>query len=66
MHGGESDAIKDGETGYLCDGSDLNAIYDTLLKILANDHYLELGSNALEFSKNFGWEKIIKKYISLI
>ncbi len=66
IYGGEGDAIKSGQTGYLCNGNDLNAIYDTLLKILANDHYLELGSNALEFSKKFSWEKIIKEYISLI
>jgi hypothetical protein len=33
---------------------------------LTNDHHKELGSNALEFSKNFNWNKIIKKYIELI
>ncbi len=66
IYGGEGDAIKSGQTGYLCNGNDLNAIYDTLLKTLANDHYLELGTNALEFSKDFSWEKIVKKYISLI
>ena len=66
IYGGEGDAIKSGQTGYLCNGNDLNAIYDTLLKTLANDHYLELGAKALEFSKDFSWEKIVKKYISLI
>ena len=66
IYGGEGDAIKSGQTGYLCNGNDLNAIYDTLLKILNNDHFKELGANALEFSKDFKWEKIIKKYISLI
>ena len=66
IYGGEGDAIKSGQTGYLCNGNDLNAIYDTLLKTLANDHYLELGTKALEFSKDFSWEKIIKKYIRLI
>jgi phosphatidyl-myo-inositol dimannoside synthase len=66
IYGGEGDAIKSGQTGYLCNGNDLNAIYDTLLKTLTKDHYLELGANALEFSKDFNWEKIVKKYISLI
>jgi len=66
IYGGEGDAIKSGQTGYLCNGNDLNAIYDTLLKTLTNDHYLELGANALKFSKDFSWEKIVKKYISLI
>ena len=66
IYGGEGDAIKSGQTGYLCNGNDLNAIYDTVLKILTNDQYLKLGANALEFSKEFSWEKIIKKYINLI
>ena len=66
IYGGEGDAIKSGQTGYLCNGNDLNAIYDTLLKTLANEHFLKLGANALEFSKDFSWDKIVKKYISLI
>ena len=66
IHGGEGDAIKSGITGYLCNGNDLNAIYDTLLKILSNEKFKELGANAFEFSKQFSWDKIIKKYINLI
>jgi phosphatidyl-myo-inositol dimannoside synthase len=66
IYGGEGDAIKSGQTGYLCNGNDLNAIYDTLLKTLANQQFIVLGANALEFSKDFSWEKIVKKYISLI
>ena len=66
VFGGEADAIIEGKTGYLCDGNDLNALYETLLKTLQNDNYKQLGSQALEFSKNFSWEKIIKKYIKLI
>ena len=66
IYGGEGDAIKSGITGYLCNGNDLNAIYDTLLKILSNEKYIELGANALEFSKDFKWDKIIKNYINLI
>jgi len=66
IFGGEGDAILDGETGYLCDGNDLNALYNVLIKTLDNDHYKKLGANALEFSKNFNWDKIVKKYIELI
>ena len=66
IYGGEGDAIKSGQTGYLCNGNDLNALYDTLSKILVNDHYKELGTNALNFSKNFSWNIIVKKYIELI
>ena len=66
IFGGEADAIIEGKTGYLCDGDDLNKLHETLLKMMNNDHYKELGNNALEFSKNFSWDKIIKKYIELI
>ena len=66
IYGGESDAIKSGKTGYLCNGNDLNELYETLLKILENDKFKELGFNTLEFSKNFNWNKIVKKYIELI
>ncbi len=66
IFGGEADAVLEGKTGYLCDGNDLNALYETLLKILNNENYKRLGANALEFSKNFRWDKIIKKYIELI
>ena len=66
IYGGESDAIKNGVTGYLCNGNDINAIYETLLKILKNNHFKALSVNALEFSKSFNWNKIIKKYIELI
>ena len=66
IYGGEGDAIKSGQTGYLCNGNDLNALYDTLSKILVNDHFKDLGTNAFNFSKNFSWNIIVKKYIELI
>jgi len=66
IFGGEADAILEGKTGYLCNGNDLNAIYETLLKALENENYKKMGAEALEFSKKFKWEKIIKKYIELI
>ena len=38
----------------------------SIRKTLDNDHYKTLGANALDFSKNFSWDKIVKKYIELI
>ena len=64
--GGEADAIEDGKTGYLCDGSDLNSIYETVLKFFQKDNYKILGLQAKEFSKKFKWENIIKQYLSLV
>ncbi len=66
IFGGEADAIIDGETGYLCDGNDLNALYETFLKIIENENYKKFSKNALNFSKQFKWENIVKEYIKLI
>ena len=64
--GGAQDAIKDGKTGYLCDGNSLDSIYKTTVKFFENDNYKKFGTNALEFSKDFKWNKIVKKYLQLI
>ena len=66
IFGGESDAIVEGETGYLCDGNNLSSLYETLLKTLNDHQYKQLGNNAFKFSQKFRWEKVIKKYIELI
>ena len=66
ISGGEADAIIHGKTGYLCNGDDLNSIYETIIKCFNNNSYKELGMNALNFSENFKWSKIIKKYLLLI
>jgi len=64
--GGEKDAIKDGETGYICDGSDLGSINEAIIKFFENDNYKKIGVQALVFSKKFNWNKIIKEYLQLI
>ena len=64
--GGQADAIEEGKTGYLCDGSDLDSIYETILKFFNNDQYKLLGLQAKEFSKKFQWENIVKQYLKLI
>jgi len=66
ISGGESDAIIDGKTGYLCDGDNLNSIYEKILIIFQNDKYKILGIQAKDFSNKFKWEKVIKEYLSLI
>jgi len=64
--GGASDAIKNKETGLICDGEDINSIYESVIKFFENDNYKKYGSNALKFSENFTWNKIVKKYLDLI
>ena len=64
--GGASDAIQEGISGYLCDGEKISSIYETIIKFYDNDNFKNLGRNAFIFSKDFHWDKIVKKYIKLI
>jgi phosphatidylinositol alpha-1,6-mannosyltransferase len=64
--GGEKDAIKDGVTGYICDGNNLESISSAIQKCFENNNLITLGKNALEFSKQFKWNLVVKKYLELI
>ena len=64
--GGASDAIVNNKTGLICDGNDLNSIYESVINFLNNDKFTELGKNALTFSENFHWDKVVKNYLKLI
>ena len=64
--GGAEDAIKNNETGLLCDGQDISAIYNSIIEFFKNDNYKRFGSNAMKFSENFTWKKIIRQYLNLI
>ena len=66
ISGGEADAIENGRTGYLCDGNNLESIYETILKFFQNDNYKILGLQAKNFSKKFKWKNIVNQYLSLI
>ena len=64
--GGESDAIDHKKTGLICDGNDLNSIYDSVIEFFENENFIKLGQNAKKFSEKFYWDKIIKNYLNLI
>ena len=63
--GGASDAIDNGKTGLICDGENINSNYESILKFFENENYKTYGINSLNFSKNFNWSIIIKKYLNL-
>jgi len=65
-YGGSADAISHNKTGLICDGEDLNSIYESVINILANDKFTKLGKEALNFSENFHWNKVVKNYLKLI
>ena len=64
--GGESDAILHNKTGLICDGTDLNSIYNSVKTILHNEQFIKFGKEAKNFSENFYWNKVVKKYLNLI
>ncbi len=64
--GGASDAINNGKTGLICDGKDLNSIYEAVIKIFENENFIKFGKNAKTFSEKFHWDIIIKNYLKLI
>ena len=64
--GGESDAIVHNKTGLICDGNDLNSIYDSTISFFEKDNYISFGKNAKIFSEKFYWNKVVKKYLELI
>ena len=63
--GGASDAIDNKKTGLICDGEDINSIYECILKFFENENYKKFGYNALDFSKKFSWNKIVKEYFRM-
>ena len=64
--GGAPDAISHKKTGLICDGNDLNSIYDSVIDFFKNENYLRYGKNAKEFSEKFHWDKVVKNYLKLI
>ena len=64
--GGASDAISHNKTGLICDGNDLNSIYDSVVNFFKNENFVKYGKNAQEFSEKFHWDKVVKKYLKLI
>ena len=64
--GGSSDAISHNETGLICDGNDLNSIYDSVINFFKDEKFKQFGKNAKKFSEKFYWDKVVKKYLKLI
>lgn len=64
--GGASDAINHNNTGLICDGNNLNSIYESILDIFIDKKYLTFGKSSKKFSENFYWHKVVKNYLKLI
>ena len=64
--GGASDAIQHENTGLICDGNNLDAIYSSLNSMIENKKYFILGRNAKQFSNKFYWSNTIEEYKKIL
>ena len=64
--GGASDAIIHNETGLICDGNKLDAIYESVINFIENNKFDKFSEAAKKFSEKFYWNKIVKNYLNLI
>ena len=64
--GGAADAIDHEKTGLICNGNSLEDIYSSIISMLENKKYLNLGKNAKEFVNKFQWSKIIEEYKKIL
>ncbi len=64
--GGEADAIKNNETGIICDGNNLDEIYSSIDLVLKNNSYKNFINKTKEFAKRFEWDNIIKQYFKIL
>ena len=64
--GGASDAISHNKTGLICDGNNLNSIYDSVIDFFQNEKFIKFGKNSKKFSEKFYWNNIVKSYLKLI
>ena len=63
--GGAPDAISHKKTGLICDGNDLNSIYECVINFFKDQNFVQYGKSAKNFSENFHWDKIVKNYLIL-
>ena len=64
--GGETDAIRNNETGIICDGNNLDEIYSSIDLVLKNNSYKNFINKTKEFAKRFEWDNIIKQYFKIL
>ena len=64
--GGAADAIENKKTGLICDGNSLDEIYSSLVSMLENKQFIELGKNAKLNSDKFIWSNIIDQYKKIL
>lgn len=64
--GGAAEQVQNGENGYLYPVGDVNALAESLYKLMDSGHRIKLGKRAREVvERDFGLEVMLEKYSSL-
>lgn len=64
---GLRDSIQNGETGLLVKSGDVHALAAGLFQVLEDEELREkLSENAIEYSRNFSWEKTAEEFMKII
>ena len=61
------DSVKNGETGLLVESGNIEALAQSMISLLENPGKLEMLSlNALNYAKEFNWDKTANEFIAQI
>ncbi|MEM1542691.1 MAG: glycosyltransferase family 4 protein [Candidatus Bathyarchaeia archaeon] len=64
---GLRDSVKDGETGLLAKNGNIKDLAEKIIAVLEDDALREkLSKNALEYAKQFSWDKTAKEFMKVI
>ncbi|MEM0007924.1 MAG: glycosyltransferase family 4 protein [Candidatus Bathyarchaeia archaeon] len=64
---GLRDSVKNGETGLLAKNGDIKDLAENIITVLTDDGLRErLSKNALEYSKQFSWDKTAEQFIKIL
>lgn len=64
---GLRDSVRDGETGLLAESGNVEDLAEKLLAVLEDeDLRMRLGRNALEYAKQFSWDKTATQFMKII
>lgn len=65
--GGQSDAVRDGETGYVVDGLALQQVADALDRLLCDEALrVRLGDAARTHAEQFDWPHVVERTLALV
>ncbi|MEM3573406.1 MAG: glycosyltransferase family 4 protein, partial [Nitrososphaeria archaeon] len=64
---GLRDSIRNGKTGLLVKPGDVKALAEGLLKVLTDEDLRgKLSESALEYSRNFSWDRTAEEFMKVI